>query len=155
MGNNEGDNVAPDGKPQGGLNLRKLSDMLKDPNSAQELENRSGITREQLEHYATQFKKKVDPGAARPGSEFEAKPGEQTPGKPSANLPGLPASTRISSKSVRNRGTMPQDQVRGNLEGPRLEPPAEWRGKWQRYQNKLAKVVAPQRGSAPPSNPKP
>lgn len=154
-GNNEGDNVAPGGTPQGGLNIRKLADLLKDENSAKQLENRSGITREQFEQYVSQFKKQAVNPPAGPGREFEAKPGEQTPGKPSADLPGLPASVRIPSKTVRNPGTMPQDRVRDNLEGPRFNPPVEWRGKWERYQNKLAKVVAPQRGSAAPPSPKP
>jgi hypothetical protein len=36
-----------------------------------------------------------------------------------------------------------------------FDPPAAWRSKWERYQNKLAKVVAPKRGAAPAPNAKP
>ena len=90
-----------------------------------------------------------------PGRELDAKTGEQTAGELSANVPGPTASTRIASKSVRNQGTAAQDQMRESLEGSQFEPPPEWRVRWAKYQTKLAKVVASQRGSAPARRPKP
>ncbi len=53
---------------------------------------------------------------------------KRTP-KPSANLPGLDAKRSFSTKNVRNRGTMAQDDVRNNIEGVRHQVPSEWRGK--------------------------
>ena len=74
---------------------------------------------------------------------IDLKGGQQTDAKTSANLPGLDASSRFSTTNRRNRGSAPHDEIRDNLEGIRFEPPPEWRGKFEGYKNKLAKVVAP------------
>jgi hypothetical protein len=48
---------------------------------------------------------------------------------------------------------MPQDDVRNNLEGVRHQVPSEWRGKYEGYRNKLAKVAATKRKAQPSSKP--
>ena len=104
--NRGGDTVAPEGQPQSDLVLRKLHDVLNDPASAKDLEQRMNMTREQLEQFVTKFKK-VKSGPAGPGRDINVKPGEQTPVAPAANLPGLDAKTRFSSKNhaqARNHG---------------------------------------------------
>ena len=113
---------------------------------------RAGMNREQIEQFVTQYKK-MKSGPAGPGREIELNSGEQTESKPSANLPGLDAKTPFSTKNVRNRGTIPQDDVRNNLEGVRYQVPSEWRGKYEGYRNKLGKVAAPKRKSRPSSKP--
>jgi hypothetical protein len=148
-GNQGGDDVAPKGQSQGGLFIRQLQDALKDDAKTKNLEKDSGYTKGQIEQFIRDYKK-TQSGPAGPGRELEVKPGEQTPAqKPSANLPGLDSKTRFSSTNLRNRGTMPQDQVRGNIEGVRLEPPPELRGRWEGYTRKLAKVASPKRAPAP------
>jgi len=138
--------VAPKGQPQSDLFLRNLQDALNNPASAKELEQRTNMSREQIEQFVTNFSK-IKAAPAGPGRDITVKPGEQTPVAPAADLPGVDAKTRISSKNVRNRGTMPQDEVHGNLEDVRFQPPPEMQGKFEAYKNKLSKVVAPKRAA--------
>jgi hypothetical protein len=147
-----GDNVAPAGQPQSDLTLRKLPDLLNDPNAVKKLED-AGITRSQIEQWTTNYKKKASAAAARPGTELKLRPGEQTKAQPTANLPTLDPKMNFNSKNVRGKGTMPQDTVRGNLEGIRLEPPREFKSKWEAYKDKIGKAVAPTRVLKPAPKP--
>jgi hypothetical protein len=144
------DGLAPDGQPQSGLNLRSLNELLKDDAKAQQLEKETGYSREQLEQFVARYKK-VKSAPAGPGRDIDLKGAEQTDTKPSANLPGLDASTRFSTANRRDRGTAPQDQTRDLTEGIRFQPPPEFRGKWEGYKNKLAKVVVPKSAPKPPA----
>jgi hypothetical protein len=146
--NQGGDSVAPEGQPQSDLFLRKLDEALKNDANAKELEKETGYTREQLDQFITKYKQ-LKSAPAGPGRDINVKPGEQTAAQPSPNLPGLDSSTKFSTKNLRNRGSAPQDQIRDNLEGVRFQPPPEWRGKWEGYKNKLAKVAAPKRAASP------
>jgi hypothetical protein len=140
--------VAPQGQAQSNLVLKNLADALKDDQAAKELEDRTGIPRERLEQFAKKFEK-PKPGPAEPGREIEVKPGDQTPAKPGENLPGFDRTQRMDSKSIRERGTMPQDTVRNMQQGYRFEPPPEWRGRWEGYKSKLARShVLPTRRAA-------
>jgi hypothetical protein len=132
--------------------LRNLGDVLKDDQAAKELEDRTGMTREQLEQFAKKYEKPKS-GPAGPGREIEVKPGEQTPVKPGENLPGFDRTQRMDSKSIRERGTMPQDTVRNMEQGWRSEPPPEWRGKVEGYKTKLARsrVTPTRRATRPPA----
>ena len=143
------DNVAPQGQPQSELNFGKLHEMLKDPASATDLEERMNMTREQIEQLGAKFKK-TNSGPAGPGRDIKVKPGDQTPVSPAANLPGLDAKARFSTKNMTKQGTMPQDDVHGNLEDVRFQPPPEFQGKWEAYKNKLSKVPADARGQPQP-----
>jgi hypothetical protein len=133
-----GDTVAPDGQPQSDLVLKKLTDILNDPEAAKKLSKDTGLSREQLEQFTQSFKK---PPArpAGPGRQIEVKPGEETIAKPSANLPELGSKMSFTNKNVREKGTMAQDDVRNNIEGVRYQVPAEWRTKVEGYRNKLAR----------------
>jgi hypothetical protein len=146
------DDVAPEGQSQSNLVLQKLSDLLKDPSAIKQLED-SGITRAQAEQWARRFEKKADLGPARPGAEINAKPGEQKKAVPSPNLPGLDPTMKISSKSLRNRGSIAQDPFHDNLEGLRLEPSPEWRSKWQEYKDRISKIAVPGRKTRQPAKP--
>ena len=133
------DDVAPKGTSQTQLNLRTFQDILKDPERAKNLEKDTGFNRDQLEQFARQYEK-MQSAPAGPGREIEVKPGEQSDAQPSANLPGVDPKTPFTTKTVRNRGTIAQDDVRNNLEGVRFQVPSEWRAKYQGYKNKLGKV---------------
>ncbi len=136
-----GDSVAPQGQPQGELTLRKLADALQDDQSAKELVDRTGVSRERLEQIAKAYEK-VKSSPAGPGREIEVKPGDQTPAKPGSNLPGFDRSQRIKSMNRANQDAMPQDFLRGMNEGVRSEPPPEWRDKVQGYKSRIARSKA-------------
>ena len=139
-----GDTVAPEGQPQSDLFLQKVHEVLNDPASAKDLEQATNLTREQIEQFVTKFSK-IKSAPAGPGRDINVKPGEQTAVAPSADLPGLDPKTRISSKNQRTQGTMAHDEVHGNLEDIRFQPPKELRGKWEAFKNRLSKVPAPKR----------
>ncbi len=148
-----GENLAPEGSPQSDLVLRKIPDLLKDDKAMKELEDR-GFTRGQLEQFASKFKKAPALGPGRKGETIEAKPGEKnTDVKPTPGLPGIDPATRFSSKNQRARGSAAQDDVRGNLEGIRSQPPAEFRSKWNGYTSRLSRVAAPRATIAPKAAP--
>jgi hypothetical protein len=130
--------VAPQGQPQSELFLRNLSDALRDDQTTKDLEERTGMTREQLEQFATKFQKPKS-GPAGPGREIEVTPREQTPAKPAANLPGVDRSRSFSTKTMRERGFMAPDNVRDNAEGVRFEPPPELKARWKDYLEVLGK----------------
>ena len=56
---------------------------------------------------------------------------------------------RSSSKAIKERGGMAQDEVRDNQEGLRFAPPPEFRGKVEGYKNALSRRPAPGRAPAP------
>ncbi len=140
--NQGGDTVAPQGQPQSDLFLRKLQDALHDDAKAKDLENSTGLSRSQIEQFAKKYHKlKSDlPG---PGRNLTVKPGEETTAKPSANLSGLSPSTRFGSVNRRAAGSAPQDEVRDNVQGMIFQPPAEYKGRWEGYKNRLRNVAAP------------
>ncbi len=146
--NRGGDSVAPQGQPQSDLFLRRLDDVLKDPASAKDLEERMNMTREQIEQFAAKFKK-INSGPAGPGRDIKVKPGEQTPVPPAANLPGIDAKSRFSTKTMSKQGTMAQDDVHGNREDIRFQPPPEFQGKWEEFKTRMSKVSAPRRAETP------
>jgi hypothetical protein len=150
-----GDSVAPTGQPQSDLFIRNLEQALKDSDKTKDLEKDTGYTREQLDQFTRQYKK-LKSAPAGPGRDIDAKPDDlRAAAQPSANLPGLDASTPFSSQTRRAGGTAAQDQLRDNVEGARFEPPADMRGKWQGYKNRLLKVPAPRRSGAPRTKPGP
>ncbi len=148
-----GDTVAPRDQPQSDLVLRKLPDLLKDEDAVKQLEQQTGLTKGQLEQFATKYQK-VDPKQpVGPGREITLKPGEEPGAAPSKDQPRLDPKTRFSTKNQRARGTIAQDEARGNTEGVRVEPPAEFRAKWRGYTSRLGRVATPPRSNVP--NPKP
>ena len=119
--------VPPETAEQNELTLRKLHDLMNDPETLQ----REGISRSDVEQFAKKFEKKQSPPPG-PGREIKVKPGEQTPVKPSPNLPGLDRAAKFSTTTRRDQsGSVPQDDVQDNFEGLRLRPPAELVPKYQ------------------------
>ena len=59
----------------------------------------------------------IQASCSGPGREIEVKPGERDPAKPGENLPGFDRNLRTDSRTIRERGSMPQDTVRNNMQG--------------------------------------
>jgi hypothetical protein len=146
-----GDTVAPNNQPQTELTLRKLHEALQDDKSAKLLEERMGMTREQLDQFSRAYEKPKS-GPAVPGRELEVKAGEQAPVKPGTNLPGF-GSQRIGTKNRSSSDAMAQDSVREMNEGARSAPPPEWRGPYQGYKSRIARSQVT--GRTRPAQPKP
>ena len=52
---------------------------------------------------------------------------------------------------MRKQGTMAQDDVHGNREDIRFQPPPEFQGKWEAFKNRTVESVRPEaRGNAQP-----
>jgi hypothetical protein len=146
------DNLAPEGQPQSDLVLRGLSDLLKDPDAVKALEDH-GISRSEAEQWARNYEKKAGGAPSRAGTDINVKPGEQSKAQPAPDLPRLDPKMPFSNKNVRNRGTMPHDDFRENLEGIRFEPPPQYRSKWEAFKDRISKVAAPKRAGKPGSKP--
>jgi len=141
-----GDTVAPQGQAQTDMVLRSVRDLLEKDAVTPDLEKETGMTREQMEQFVKKYEK-VKSGPAGPGREIQVKPGERgEDAKPSANLPGINRQDRYSSKNIKDKGAMPRDEVRNNLEVIRFAPPQEFRSKVEGYKSTLARSRP---GSAP------
>jgi hypothetical protein len=133
-----GETVAPENIPQSELSLRQIKDLLKDPEAAKKLAEDSGIPREEMEQFVQKLNKdKVPKGAARPGEEIQVKPGANRPAGPDPTLPGLDPRTSFSTKSLRQRGSIVQDDLRNNIETTRFLPPTEIRRGFEAYKSTL------------------
>jgi hypothetical protein len=138
-------NLAPEGQSQNDLSLRSLQDVLKDTAKTKELEDATGLSREQIEQFVKKYQK-PKAGPAGPGREIDLKSNPNSDvARPSSNLPGLDSSTPFSTRSRRASSNVATDEIRDNVESVRLEPPPEMRGKWQGYKSRLEKVRAPKR----------
>jgi hypothetical protein len=133
------DDVAPKGTPQSGLQLRGLADALKDADTLKELEERTHLSKEQLEQFARQFEKpKVAPG--REAQDVEVKVGEQQAVGPGANLPGAGVK-RFSTDKIRQDRQITQDQAHGLNEGNRDQPPQELRDLYYGFKSKVGRAT--------------
>jgi len=145
---NAEETVAPD-REQSNLVLRKLEDLLKNNQVTPKLEQETGMSREQMEQFVRKFKgaPKAEPGKGR---EIQIKPGESPKYSPNRTLPGLNAGSRVTSKTVRDRDGVVEDQIRDNVEGARFQVPPELRPGYEAYMSSLSrsKVLNPTR-SAP------
>jgi len=102
------------------------------------MEKELGMSKEELNQFVKKFEKapKAEPG---PGREIEAKPGKPQAVDPNRKLPDLNPGTSVSARTIRDRGGMVQDDVRGNNEGIRFTPPPELRAGFDAYKNSLSR----------------
>ena len=135
---NGADNVAPKNQEKTGLTLRQVRDLLKNDQVTPELLNDLGMSKEELNQFVSKFEKapKGEPGAGR---DIEAKPGKPQTVDPNRTLPDLNPATRIDSATVRDRGAIVDDNLRGNMEGARFVPPPEIRSRFEVYKKSLAR----------------
>jgi hypothetical protein len=131
------DDVAPPGQEATSLTVKRIADALNDADKLKALEERSGMTKEEIEQFVRKYQKpKV--AAGRDAKELEVKVGEQAPAAPGSNLPGS-ESRKITSDKIRSRNGIPVDQARDNNEGVRNIPPAEWLRRFSDYNSTLAR----------------
>jgi hypothetical protein len=138
--NPSADDIAPQtGRSQSDLVLRTVKDLLAKDAVTPDLEKETGMTREQMEQFVKKYEG-VKSAPAGPGREIQVKPGQHDASdRPSANLPGIDLNSRYSTKNLKERGTMPHDDVHNMLEGIRFTPPPELRSKFENYKTKLAR----------------
>jgi len=133
-----GDTVAPRNQDQSDLVLRTIKDLLENDAVTPDLEDATGMTKAEMEQFVKKYER-VETEPAGPGREIEVTPGESGEGAgPSAGLPPLPNHAR-TTRNITDRGSMPQDDARGNIEGFRFAPPAEFRGRVESYKNALSR----------------
>jgi len=111
------------------------------------------MTKEQLEQFAKKYEKpKVGPG--REAKEVEVKVGEQPAAKPGQDMPGAGVQSFTTDK-IRQRGGIPQDTARGNVEGGRDTPPPEFRDRVAGYHSRLGRIRRTTPRPAAPQKPAP
>jgi hypothetical protein len=98
-------------------------------------------SKEELNQFVEKFTKapKAEPGAGR---EIEVKPGKAQAIDPSRKLPDLNPNATVSTKTMRDRGAVVQDTVRGNNEGVRFVPPPELKEGFDAYRSSLSRSRA-------------
>jgi hypothetical protein len=142
--------VAPRNQPQSDLVLRTVRDLLDKQADTSDLEAATGMSRSEMEQFVKQYEK-VKSAPAGEGREIEVQPGASgEDARASADLPGL-GNHSISTRAIKDRGNIPQDQIRDNQEGVRFAPPPEFRGKVEGYKN----AVSRSRPSKPRTAPAP
>jgi len=132
------DTVAPQNQDQSELVLRTIKDLLEQDAVTPDLENATGMTKAEMEQFVKKYER-VETEPAGPGRDIEVKPGKAgEDAGPSTGLPPLPNHAR-TTRNITNRGSLPQDEARGNIEGLRFAPPAEFRGRVESYKNALSR----------------
>lgn len=127
--------IAPE-TPQPERVANRIKELLKDDQKAKELEQETGMSRDELD----QFVRKFDRAPDRPAGDARELPIE--PGKNESldprQLGPLPGAT-VSSRSDRGPNTVPQDAAGGNTEGVRTAVPSEWRSRYEAYRNSISR----------------
>lgn len=145
-----GETVAPD-MPQTDLVLNKLEDLLKKNQVTPELEQATGMTRDEMEQFVTKMKK-LPQGTPGPGREIQVKPGEEQKFDPNRTLPDITSNARMGSRTDRGRGSVAQDQIRDNMQGTRFEVPSELKGGFEAFKSSLSRPRS-RKTAVPPSAP--
>ncbi len=153
--------VAPRDIPQSELSLRNVQDLLKDPEAAKKLSDELGLSPDQIEQFVQKYNKdKAPKAAARPGEAIQVKPGANRSVAPNSALPGLDPGANLSTKMLRERGAVPTDDVRNNIETTRFIAPPEVQRGFEAYQSTLNRsrtlnptrtAPAPAKGAGPGS----
>lgn len=145
------DTVAP-GQPQSDLVLKKLRDVLDRNEVTPDLEKDMGMSRSEMEQFVKRFEKRQAEEVGQ-GRNIEIKRGnDSTSAKPSKGLTGINPKSSFSTHSTRDGSAMAKDEVRGNIEGVRVQVPAELRGKYEGWINRLSRS---RNAAVRPAQPKP
>ncbi|WP_406693396.1 hypothetical protein V5E97_20435 [Singulisphaera sp. Ch08] len=134
---NSAETVAPD-VPQTDLVLNKLEELLKRNQVTPELEQATGMSREEMEQFVTKMKK-LDKAPAGPGREIQVKPGVDRTFDPNRTLPELNPNARLGNRTDRAKGSVAQDDLRDNVQGARFEVPRELRSGFEAYKSSLSR----------------
>jgi len=132
------DTVAP-GQPQSDLVLKKLRDVLDRNEVTPDLEKDMGMSRSEMEQFVKKFEKRRAEEVGQ-GRNIEIKRSDDSTGAmPSRGLTGINPKSSFSTRSTRDGSAMVKDDVRGNIEGVRVQVPSELRGKYEGYINRLSR----------------
>lgn len=142
------DTVAPRDRPQSDLVLRTVRDLLENQADTSDLEAATGMSRTEIEQFVKQYER-IESGPAGPGREIEVEPGASgEDARAASDLPGL-GNHSISTRALKDRGSIPQDEIRDNQEGVRFAPPPEFRGKIEGYKSAVSRSRAATPRGAP------
>jgi hypothetical protein len=122
--------------------VQNVKDALKDPAKAKQLEEDSGMTRDQIEQFVKRFEKPKQP-AAGPGGEITAEQGKDRTFDPNRSIADPIRQGVVSGRRERAAGSVAQDQISGQSQGTRVQPPAEWRTRFEAYQNTISGAAKP------------
>jgi hypothetical protein len=136
---NADETVAPQNIPPSDLAIRKVQDLLKDKDAASKLEQETGMSRDEMEQFVQKYQTKAPKAPDRQGQEIQVKPGQSKAAAPDPTLEGLDPRSSFSTKSLRERGSVVQDNVRGNAEDVRLAVPPEIRSGFEAYKSTLSR----------------
>ncbi|WP_020466405.1 hypothetical protein [Singulisphaera acidiphila] len=135
---NAAETVAPD-VPQTDLVLNKLEDLLKRNQVTPELEQATGMSRDEMEQFVKKFKKPDKAAPAGPGREIQVKPGVDRTLDPNRTLSDLNPNARLGNRTERARGSVAQDDIRDNIQGARFEVPRELRPGFEAFKSSLSR----------------
>jgi hypothetical protein len=127
--------------------LRKIHEILDDPTKAKQLEEETGMSRDELQQFVKKFEQapKAQPGE---GGTIDVKPGENKTLEP-RKLDGQLPSATVSSRSQRGPNVVPQDAAGGLSEGLRTAVPAEYQSRYEAYRTSISgrapRTAVPQR----------
>ncbi len=142
---NPGENVAPDsGRPQTDLVLRKLKDVLENgkDNDVKQLEEATGMSRQEIEQFVEKFQKPKDTGPSRDPGQIEGKLGEPQRLDPNRKLPDQIRSPLVSGRGQRGPGSVVQDSLQDQTQGVRTQAPAQIRSRFEAYQSSISRSPA-------------
>ena len=150
--------VAPQQAAQTDLVLRKIRDLLDKGEMPKDLVEKSGMSRDEIEQFVRKFEKAKDEARPRDGKEVEIKPGKGRDVVPGSQLPDLDPNARVGARTDRKANSLPQDNIRDNIQGLRSTAPPELRGGFERYTSNLTRgrkpaPVSPAPNPTPPVKP--
>jgi hypothetical protein len=118
--------------------LRKLHDLLRDEKAARQLEQDTGLSREQMEQFAKKFEK-APPRPAGEGRDIAVTPGQDRVLDPGRTLPDPLPGQAVRTRNERGAGAVAPDQESGNRQGVRSIAPEEFRNKFDAYRKGISR----------------
>ncbi len=96
------------------------------------------MSKEELNQFVQKFDK-APKGPVAPGREIEVKPGKTEALDPNRRVSDLNSSTKLNTRTVQNRGVVPDDNLRGNQEGAKFEAPDALKARFEAYKKGTAR----------------
>ncbi|MCY2934097.1 MAG: hypothetical protein NT172_08030 [Planctomycetota bacterium] len=136
------DNLSPEQKADQRL-LKRLRDMVDKNEISKDLENATGLSREEINQFVRKFEppaleeRKSAEGAG--SSEVKSAPGKETETR-NVTLPSNLPGGKVTSRTGRGAGMVADDSQQGNLEGARSRIPSGLRSRFEAYQKGLSRT---------------
>ncbi|MFO0959183.1 MAG: hypothetical protein U0800_17425 [Isosphaeraceae bacterium] len=148
--------VNPGDEQRKGDFARRVRDLLKNEDTAKQLEEETGMSRSDLEQFVDRFQKK-EQAAGREASTLEANPTEDPDYQGGAQFPGMKQGSSFGQRAARGGGNMPQESAGGNVQGARSVAPSRVKSRYEAYLKSMSKSASstPDSASRPPAAPAP